>query len=379
MSVFQIIIVTVIIIAVFFLSATLIGMWRFRKKANKADPIQLAHLIREKTDKEEAGFSCRINQQSWLDINGKISFPLASLTQIIIALDYAKQASAKKIDPKKIIKMEELNRFYIPKTDGNAHANWLASLNQPTDVTLKQVVEGMVTYSSNANTDYLIYELGINSINQTLSESELDSHDNVIPITSQLYLPVKLTNEGMSKDEAFKHIESLSRKEYEESVLKAFDEWCELNDTEALKKEIYSIMSMSFQKMWTDKLAKANTKDYVKLIGRFNRETFYSKEIYAHLTPLMQLEAKIDPEIKSYAQKAGATAYVISLVSYAETMSNHIELSYMLNNLNTIEQTLVRGTVERFQTNFMIDPNFRRRVKQVLTEPIETKKKKKKK
>src|SRR5699024_10184184 len=229
----------------------------------------------------------------------------------------------------------------------------------------------------------------------------------------------KLTNEGMSKDEAFKHIESLSRKDYEESVLKAFDEWCELNDTEALKKEIYSIMYMSFQKTWTDKLAKANTKDYVKLIardnretlkkeiysimsmifqkmwtiklakantkdyvkliGRFYRETFYSKEIYAHLTPLMQLEAKIDPEIKSYAQKAGATAYVISLVSYAETMSNHIELSYMLNNLNTIEQTLVRGTVERFQTNFMIDPNFRRRVKQVLTEPIETKKKKKKK
>src|SRR5690625_3525424 len=117
MSVFQIIIVTVIIIAVFFLVATLIGMWRFRKKANK----------------EEAGFSCRINQQSWLDINEKINFPLASLTQIIIALDYAKQASAKKIDPKKIIKMEELNRFYIPKTDGNAHANWLASLNQPTD------------------------------------------------------------------------------------------------------------------------------------------------------------------------------------------------------------------------------------------------------
>lgn len=101
MSVFQIIIVTVIIIAVFFLSATLIGMWRFRKKANKADPIQLAHLMREKTDKEEAGFSCRINQQSWLDINEKINFPLASLTQIIIALDYAKQASAKKVDPKK--------------------------------------------------------------------------------------------------------------------------------------------------------------------------------------------------------------------------------------------------------------------------------------
>src|SRR5699024_3509110 len=151
--------------------------------------------------------------------------------------------------PKKIIKMEELNRFYIPKTDGNAHANCLASLNQPTDVTLKQVVEGMVTYSSNANTDYLIYELGINSINHTLSKSELDSNDNVMTITCQLYIPVKIMNEGMRKDESFKHNESLSRKDYEESVLKAFEESCALNDTEAIKKELYSIMSMSFQKM----------------------------------------------------------------------------------------------------------------------------------
>src|SRR5699024_12615352 len=97
MSVFQIIIVTVIIIAVFCLVATLIGMWRFRKRANKDDPIQLAHLIREKTDKEEAGFSCRINQQSRLDINENINFPLESLTQIIVALDYANKASAKNI------------------------------------------------------------------------------------------------------------------------------------------------------------------------------------------------------------------------------------------------------------------------------------------
>ncbi len=379
MSGLQIIVLAIVVIAVFFLGATLIGMWRFRKKANKADPIQLAHLIREKTDKGEGGFSCRINQKPWLDINEEINFPLASLTQIIIALDYAKQASTKKIDPEKIIKVEELDRFYIPKTDGNAHANWLASLHQPTEVTLKQVAEGMVINSSNANTDFLIYELGIDSINQTLSECELDSHDNIIPITSQLYLPVKLMNEGMGKEEAFKHIEALSRQDYEEAVLMAFAEWCIEPPTDKLKDEIYSIMSMSFQKMWTGKLAKSNTRDYAKLVGRLNRETFYPKELYAHFTPLIQYKVRIDPEIKFYAQKAGATAYVISLVSYAETVSNHIELVYMLNGLNTMEQTQVRGTVERFQTDFMVDPDFRRQVKRVLTDPIETKKQKKKK
>ena len=378
MSVFQIVILSIVVIAVFFLGATIIGIWRFRKKMNKADPINLAHLIREKIDEGQAALSCRINRKPWLDINEDVNFPLASLTQIVIALDYAKQAAAKEINSEKTILVEELERFYIPKTDGNAHENWLTSLNHPTEVTLKQVAEGMVEHSSNANTDYLIYHLGIDSINKTLNELELTAHDDIVPITPQLYLPVKLMNEGMSKDEAFKYIEALPRKEYEEVVLAAFNDWCLTPPTKETKSKIYSIMSMSFQKMWTNKLAKSNTKDYVKLMGKLNRETYYSKEVYSHFTPLLRYKMKIDPEIKHYAQKAGATAYAISLVSYAETVSNHIELTYMLNDLNTVEQTLIRGTVERFQTDFMVDPDFRRKVKEVLTEPHEEKKKKKK-
>lgn len=370
MSMFQIILLTVVIVAIFFLAATLIGIWRYKNKMNKADPIQLAHLMREKIDKGEAALSCRINKKPWLNINENVDFPIASITQIIIALDYAKQAADKKVDPKQVIQVKDLERFYIPKTDGNAHMNWLTSLNNPVEVTLKQVVEGMVVNSSNANTDYLINELGIDSINETLKEIEFNSHDNVIPITPQLYLPAKLIENGMSKDEAFKHIEMLSREEYEKEVLIVFDEWCNVAPTEAIKNEIYSLMSMPFQKLWTSKLAKSNTRDYAKLMGRLNRETFYTKEVYAHFTPLMHYKARIDPEIKYYAQKAGSTAYAISLVSYAETISNHIELVYMFDNLNTMDQTKVRGTVERFQTEFMVEPDFRRKVKEILTEPI---------
>lgn len=378
MSVFQIIVISVVVIALFFLGATSIGIWRFRNKVNKADPINLAHLIREKIDQGQAAFSCRINRKPWLDINENVNFPIASLTQIIIALDYAKKVSTKEVDPEKIIQIEELDRFYIPKTDGNAHENWLVSLNNPTEVSLKQVAEGMVVYSSNANTDFLIYQLGIDSINKTLAELEFNAHDDIIPITPQLYLPVKLMGEGMSKDEAFKHIEELPRKEYEEAVIEVFDDWCISPPTKEIKNKIFSNMSMPFQKMWTNKLAKSNTRDYIKLMARLNRETFYSKEVYHHFTPLLRYKIKIDPEIKHYAQKAGATAYAISLVSYAETLSNHIELTYMMNDLNTVEQTMIRGTVERFQTDFMVDPDFRRKVREVLTKPHEEKKKKKK-
>lgn len=379
MSMFRVIILTVAILGVFFLAATLIGIWRFRKKMNKADPIQLAHLMREKLDKGEAALSCRINRKLWLDINENIEFPIASVPQLFIALEYAKQAANEKINPKELTQVEELNVFYIAKTDGNAHTNWLASLNNPTEVTLKQIVEGMVVYGSNANTDYLIKKLGIDSINETLNESELNIHDNVLPITSQLYLPVKLINDGMSKSEAFDYIEELSRKDFEKEVLLAFDDWCASPPSESVKNQVYSLMSMSFQKLWTNKLAKSTTRDYAKLMGRLNRETVYSEEVYAHFTPLLHTKEKIDPEIKYYAQKAGSTAYAISLVSYAETISNHIELVYMFNNLNTMEQTTIRGIVERFQKEFMIDPDFRRKVKKILTEPLEEKRKKKKK
>ena len=368
MSILQIILLAVGVIIVFFVVATLIGMGRFNKKAKKADPIKLAELIREKADQGNASFTSRINQKPWINLNEKMNFPLASTTQMIIAIEYAKQADAGLVNPKEKIAVDELNRFYIPKTDGNAHETWLTNLRHPKEVTLEEVVKGMFVNSSNANTDYLIGRLTLDKINQTLNELELDFHDKIVPLTPQLYVPVKLMEEGLTRAEAFDKIEAMSREEYVLYSVEIFNEWMIEAPSEKIKRDIYSLMTMLFQKLWTEKLTRSNSRDYAKLMGKINRGTLKPESMFRFLRPIIENDATLQPEILRYVQKGGSTAYIVTVVSYSETKSNHIELVYMLSNLNTIEQTQIRHMVEKFQIEFMTKPEFRREVKCILTE-----------
>ena len=97
--------------------------------------------------------------------------PLASTVKIILAIEYAIQSSQNKIDPHEKIGIEELAKFYIPNTDGGAHPKWLKSLDGKQHegrVALKEVVKGMIRYSSNANTEWLGGKLGLKNINNRM-------------------------------------------------------------------------------------------------------------------------------------------------------------------------------------------------------------------
>lgn len=81
------------------------------------------------------------------------------------------QVDEDKLQKDRKISLNELNRYYFKNTDGGGHEAWLEALKQDggiqnNEVTLHEVAKGMITYSSNANTDYLINLLGVDAINQ---------------------------------------------------------------------------------------------------------------------------------------------------------------------------------------------------------------------
>src|SRR5690606_15767941 len=54
--------------------------------------------------------------------------PLASTAKIIIAIEYAVQSSEDLIDPDQLVAINELEKFHIKNTDGNAHRKWLKDI-----------------------------------------------------------------------------------------------------------------------------------------------------------------------------------------------------------------------------------------------------------
>ena len=84
--------------------------------------------------------------------------PLASTVKTIIAIEYAVQAAAGKINPDEEVGISELEKFHVKNTDGGAHPKWLDFVkNKINDdkITVREIAKGMIRFSSNANTEWL--------------------------------------------------------------------------------------------------------------------------------------------------------------------------------------------------------------------------------
>ncbi|NJL57138.1 serine hydrolase [bacterium] len=92
--------------------------------------------------------------------NENTRFPLASTFKIVILAELARQFDAGTMDLDQTVSLEDINPYWAPYADAGAHQAWLDSLPpDETVVSLRQVAEGMIGYSSNANADYLLRRL----------------------------------------------------------------------------------------------------------------------------------------------------------------------------------------------------------------------------
>jgi D-alanyl-D-alanine carboxypeptidase len=92
--------------------------------------------------------------------NADQPYPLASSFKMVLLLGYAEQVASGALDPAETLPITALDAFYLPGTDGGAHSEFLKSLEEGRgSLTLSEVVDGMMTYSSNAAADYILSRL----------------------------------------------------------------------------------------------------------------------------------------------------------------------------------------------------------------------------
>ena len=189
----------------------------------KPDPgYVIDHLAKHS---ESSSFIFAKNGKTLVTYQAEKRRPLASTVKIILAVEYAEQIVAGKIDPQQKVSLDEPNRFYLKNTDGGAHSAWLEKMEEDNridrgKVTLHDIAKGMIQYSSNANTDYLLNVLGVDLVNERIKKLGLEGHEPLYPIVSSLLVPNQLKNEDMDENELESLLRNLSNKEYREIALK---------------------------------------------------------------------------------------------------------------------------------------------------------------
>jgi D-alanyl-D-alanine carboxypeptidase len=315
-------------LAILIVIAGLFLWWAYEK----GKPAKLAEFIRDNPDR--ASIYLVQNDSVLADFHSDRVMPLASTVKIIIAIEYARQAAAGMINPNEWIDTALPARFYIPNTDGNAHPNWLKDMEDNHNIVngkvrLEEIAKGMIRYSSNANTEFLMEKLGLDSINSNLARLGLIYHQPLYPIVSALFVLKGMKEEVAKKMPMDAYIDSCY----------AIHKRLLANDN-TLKQSLDRI-PMYIQKIWSDRLPGSTTAEYVSILKKINDRNFFDAPTQNQMDTLMGgvMENPLNSAWLVHAgMKGGSTAFVLTMAMYATTRTGEkTEVAYFFNNLKPSE------------------------------------------
>lgn len=332
---------------------------KIQMETKEDNPNKIVDFIKENMNNEQVSFSLNEKNNNSIRINEKSKLPLASTVKIIVAIEYARQAAEGLIDPTELVHIHTLETFYIPKSDGGAHPAWLSELPQTEEVTLEEIVKGMIKYSSNANTEFLMQKLGLSNINNLLEKMEMSNHDELYPIASALFIPVHLKQQGLTKPQILNKLEAMTIEEYRSLANEIHENWRKQPLSSKEKNQRYSFIGTKFQKIWSDRLPGSTTEDYINLMQKINSKQFFSNKIHRHLDPIME-QFPQQEGIDYIGKKGGSTAFVLTIALYAQdNEGNKTELAFFANDLTYVQQQKLQNNIYPFILKLLKDKEYK--------------------
>lgn len=307
----------------------------------KEDPDYVVRHLEKYPD--TSSFIFAKNGEELVSYSAEARMPLASTVKIIIAIEYAKQLAAGALNEEELVALEELDKFYLKDTDGGAHPAWLEEMKEEKrikeeQVSLHDVAKGMIRYSSNANTDYLIALLGLESINETLKCLDLKGHEAIYPLVGSVLIPYKVeeeTNEKMSNDALIETLTNMTIEEYRDISI---DILKEIKAGEMDLTKIDYDKSLDLQRLWSDRLPGATARDYEQLLHTINENELFSEEENDYIRELLEWPMQIpgnEERFVHFGGKGGSTAFVLNQAMYTEDHDgNKYELILFTDNLS---------------------------------------------
>jgi len=332
-------------------------------QSNGAD--SLLRFIQQ--NKYKSSLYLKKNDSVIVRLNQNKMMPLASTAKIIIAIEFAKQASHNIFDENERIPLTDLDKYYIPNTDGNAHPDWIRYERLKENIIndsipLIEVAKGMIVFSSNANAEYLMDLLGINNINSNIRLLGITDHTQLYPWASALFL---YQNPKQVKEE--KIIKEIKRLDEEQYARAAFLIHNQLKNDNTYKQKFRTQdLTIPMQKEWSDRLPASTAKEYVRICEILNNRKIFDSKTYSVLSTILETVME-NPANQTWllhaGMKGGSTMFVLTKALYASLKNGtKIELAYFFNNLSQKQNECLQLWMNDFELKILTNENFRKKV-----------------
>jgi len=287
-----------------------------------------------------------------IDKNSGNLMPLASTVKIIIAIEFAKQAAANKIDPNENIQLSDLEIFHIEKSDGGAHPAWLKSIEnkgliKDKHTILSEVARGMIEFSSNANTEFLMDKLGIDNINRLIKALGLEKHEPLYPFVSSLIV---------LRDHSLSELLNMEKAEYIDLSYKVHNKLkngtIEKHTTE---KQVYYQKGKYFSRWFI----RGTTKEYTSILNKINNRYYFTENEQKYIDAVMKYPFE-SPNIKHGGEKPGALSGGVLTVAIYETTTdgNKVELAIFLDHLTSFQLFMYSLTISKLKYDLLTSKNI---------------------
>ncbi len=304
-----------------------------------------AHII---AHSEDCSLLFIKNGETMVSINEHNKRPLASIYKLIILLAYVDQCKKGTIHPNDQVHFSQLKKCWIHWIDP-AFLKWYKAIDKEKKikkecVALNEVVKGMLQYSCNANTDYLLATLGIDTVNKQLVAHHIGDHDPVVPISTSVLVSLK--------DATINHTPSSLGKVANE----CYEEMLKGKRIKDLDLNLLNDFDYNRQCRWSDLLPHASVHTYGKIVQKIQDLHKDHREVQEVMDWYSTLKT-----YKGFTggMKLGYTPKVFNVALYTRDSSgNEYQLVYFLNNLSIDQKQAVEFASNDFNLNMLKDPLF---------------------
>jgi D-alanyl-D-alanine carboxypeptidase len=272
-----------------------------------------------------------------LFINADTPLVVASTMKVVVLAAYENAIVQGELNPDEQVAVSDVERYYLPKTDGNAHIQGLASLGIESDalgfasdqtvrISLDDIARIMIHYSGNAETDYLIDRLGMEAVN---SIPGMENQTPIRPILGTALVLMNHENSSSTAESLQAIIDAVTKGDYR-YVDRLTDSYLHNQDWRSAQLEYLrtgEYIRAANQLGWSGQveasqlLPRGTAREYARLMAK----TASGQLISAQVSSLIQEKLETIPSdqplrllfYKRYGSKDGVTAGVYNLASYS--------------------------------------------------------------
>ncbi|WP_420539191.1 serine hydrolase [Paenibacillus polymyxa] len=368
----KVILLVVAILLIFVLILCILFLLIAKRQNNKKTETDVLNFLKENPSK--ASLYMIKNGMEKISYNSEVKMPLASTAKVIIAIEFARQVAAKLLDEHELVDLEELNKFYIPGSDGNAHNSWIKWIKSnhkeiQGKITLFEIAHGMLAYSSNANTEFLMAKMGLYEINENINKLSLSLHDKIFPFSSAGFMsPYIQETENIGFKESIQKISEMSYEEYMKKSVEIHQILNRDQGTERIKKwNTKQNYVRKLQVLESRKLPRSTTKEYAYIMKLIHKEELVPSNINPYLKKLIQRQVD-NSKLIEFGNKGGSTVSVLTEALYCtDREGNDIQLAMFIQDDSGVDHIWLKQKLDLFFYKLLTDTAFQEEVSSKLS------------